>query len=203
MSPVQRALPFFQFDPFVDQKIFGMVVGGFNAAQFVIIVQDTVEHAGLFQRREILIQLDPDVAADLLNVLPDLHRLHLGIVVAGNQQGAFQQIGRIFFPYVECFFEVAEMQLVDDLLDALLDMQIGRVFPKMLKVGNDAHADGKNPVADRRVHIFIGVIDQVEQGIDFLVFSHGAFWVSISQIPGTSTEEYFPQGVTRCSATRF
>src|ERR1700733_4172628 len=59
-------------DLFIDQKFFRMLITYFCAAQTVIIIQYAGEYINLFQRCQVTVQLQPDIAAKLFNFLVNL-----------------------------------------------------------------------------------------------------------------------------------
>ena len=165
---VAEGIAFFAVERFVHQVFIGIVVREFYSFLLEIVVEDTGYNIGLLDGCEVVVELEPGIAAQFFDLLQYKRIIHIGIMVPCNQQGALHEVVFPRGPVAEIFGEIAEVQPVNEQLDAFLHFLAAGVFPQVFEVGDDVFAEGYDLIADRAVYVLIRIIDQVEQG-DYLV----------------------------------
>jgi hypothetical protein len=65
------------------------------------------------------------------------------------------------------------MELMDQQLDALLDIVADRILPEIFQIWDNAPSITDNTGTDGIEHFLVRVIDQMKKGYYFFVFLHG------------------------------
>ncbi len=134
------------------------------APKIVIIVKDAGEHIHLFERSEVVVQLQPDIAAELFNFLVDGAGGKVWILKTGHQQGARQQIlVQVPAPLLCLLGEIAVVKAMDKQFDPFLHIFTDSILPQVLKIGNDTFSKIDDAGGDHIENLFIRIINQVEQ----------------------------------------
>jgi hypothetical protein len=161
------------FDEFVDEELFGVLVGHFGTFQTVIVVKDAGNDVYLFERREVTIEFEPDIAAELFHFLQYGRCDQFGVLEFGHEQGGCQEVLiAAVLPMGEIFRKIVVVEFVYQQFDPFLDVAADGILPKVLQVGYDASSIADDAAAHGVEDVEIRIIDEVKECCYFSVFLH-------------------------------
>ena len=100
----------FCFDQFVDEKLFRVLVGYLRPFETVVVVEDAGDDVYLFERREIAIELEPDITAKLLYFLQYGRCDQFGVLeFCYEQRGRQEVLVAAVLPMGKVFRQVTEV----------------------------------------------------------------------------------------------
>jgi hypothetical protein len=176
-------------DEFVDEKLFGVLVGHFGTFQTVVVVQDACNDVYLFERREVTIELEPDVAAEFFHFLQYGRCDQFGVLEFCHEQGGRQEVLiAAVLPMGEIFRKIVVVEFVYQHFDPFLDVVADGILPKVLKVGYNAPSIADDAAAHGVEDFEIWIIDQVKKCCYFSVFLHAV--LGFSRYKGKIGEVY-------------
>lgn len=136
------------------------------------IKNDVVDDIDLFERGKIFVELEPNVFGDLAYFGADLFFVEFGVLIAGHEQEALQQIfAFVSGPVPEFAGKDLELDIVNHLFDALLQHDIVGSFPGALEMRDHGWTERKEAVLYVRVYRLIGIIEQSNKSA-YLFFTY-------------------------------
>src|ERR1044072_2941353 len=104
----------------------------------IVAIDDAGEDIDLLEGREVIIQLQPDVAAHGIHLTEDRSGIKVRILITGYEHRTAQQAGlALLSPLMKLVLQVLELHAMNKRLYAGLNRLVFCNLPQLLKVGDD------------------------------------------------------------------